>query len=86
MAVHQWTYFCHNLCLLNKHANRRIAKYLASTSTYVDLLDRNQRLITRGVFYRTHIYKGIECYLDAYFSGGWDQVDSDNTKNAMPCT
>ena len=45
----------------------RIANYLTSTSTYVDLPDGNQCFITRGVVYRPDIEKGIECYVDSDF-------------------
>ena len=64
-------------------AVRRTAKYLVSTSTYVDLPDVDGWLTTRVVIYSTDIEKGIEYYVDAKISGGWDQVDANNTKNAM---
>ena len=47
--------FCNNLCLVHEYAVRRITKYLTSTSTSVDLPDRNQRLTTRGVAYSPDI-------------------------------
>ena len=28
--------------------------------------------------YKPDIEKFIECYVDANFSGGWDQLDTDN--------
>ena len=52
-------------------------------STYVDLPDGNWRLTTCGVVYRPNIEKGIECYIDANFAGGWDQADADNAENVM---
>ena len=52
-------YFAH------KRAVRRITKYLASTSTYVDLTDVNRWLTTRGVVYSPDIEKGIKCYVDS---------------------
>ena len=27
--------------------------------------------------------KNIECYVDANFSGGWDQADANNAENIM---
>ena len=83
MAVHQYARFCNNLCPLHEHVVRRIAKYLASTPTYVDLPDGNLRLNTRGIVCRNDIEKGIECDVDSNFAGGWDQSDYDNAENFM---
>ena len=55
-----------------------IAKYPGSTSTYMDLSDTNLRLITHGIVYKPNIEKGIECYVDADFAGGWAQSDVHN--------
>ena len=71
---------------MNEHAVRRITKYLASTSTYVDLTYVNIRLNTHGIVYNTDIEKGIKCYVDAEFSGGRAQVDADNAENVMSHT
>ena len=60
-----------------------MAKNLASTSTYVDLPDVNWQLTTRGIIYKPDIVKGIKCYVDADFSGGWAQADVDNAGNVM---
>ena len=49
----------------------------------MDLLDGNQRLSTRGVVYKPDKEKGIKCYVDAEFSGGWAQADADNAENVM---
>ena len=70
--------FFNNPHLVHKCSVRHITKYLASTSTYVDLPDGNIRLTIRGVFYRSDIEKFIKCYVDANFSGGWAQEDADN--------
>ena len=74
------------MCLVQKRAIRRIANYLASTSTHVDLPDDNLRLTTHGLVYRFDTEKGIECYVDAKFSGGWSQEDADNTENFLSFT
>ena len=63
---------------MHERTIRSIAKYLTRTSTYVDLPDGNQRLFTHGVVYRPDKEKGIECYLDSKFAGGWAKSDSDN--------
>ena len=70
MAVHQCARFCNNQRLVHKRAVRRITKYLTSTSTYVDLPDVNQRLTTRGIFYKPDIEKVIGCYVYANFPVG----------------
>ena len=72
--------FCNNPCLVHECTVRRITKYLTSTSTYVDLPDRNRRLTTRGVSYRPDIEKFIECYIGADFFDGWAQSDADNAE------
>ena len=36
--------------------------------------------------YKPDKEKGIECYIDADFAGGWAQADSDNVENFMSCT
>ena len=63
-----------------------MAKYLASTSTYVDLPIANSRLSTRGVVYKPYKYKVVDCYVDSNFTSGWYQSDSDNAENFMSCT
>ena len=59
MAVHQCALFYNNPCLVHDRAVRRIPKYLASTSTYVDLPNGNQMLTTEVVVYSNYIKKGI---------------------------
>ena len=49
----------------------------------MDLPYGNWRLTTCGVVYRTDIEKGIECYADAQFSGGWAQSYAVNEENFM---
>ena len=71
---------------MHERAVRHITEYPATTSTYVDSPDGNLWLTTRGVVYRTNIEKGIECYVDANFSGGWSQADADNEENVMSRT
>ena len=69
MDVHQCARLLYNPRLVQKHALRRIAQYLASMSTYGDLPYVNCQLTTCGVVYRFNIEKCIECYEDANFSG-----------------
>ena len=71
MAVHQCEHFFNNPGLVHERAIRRVANYLASTSTSVDLPDVNWRLTTCREVYKPDIEKGMECYVDAKFAGGW---------------
>ena len=73
--------FYNNLHLVHERAIRRITKYLARMSTYVDLPDGNWWLTICDVVYRTDIEKVTECCADADLSGGWAQVDADNAEN-----
>ena len=81
MAVHQCARFCNNPRLVHKRFVRRITKYLAIMSTYVDLLDRNIWLTTCGIVNKTDIEKGVECDADDDFDGIWYQADANNEKN-----
>ena len=38
------------------------------------------------IIYRPNKSKGMECYVDAEFSGGWTQDDSDNAENVLSQT
>ena len=80
MTVHQCYRFCNNPGLVQKRAVRRIAKYLVSTSTYVDLPDGYSRLSTCSVVYNTDKEKVIKLYLDADFAGGWNQTYANNAE------
>ena len=70
MDVHKCAIFFNNSRLVHKLAIRCNAEYLSSTSTYVDLPDRNQRLTTCSVVHRPDLGNFIECYVDANFSTG----------------
>ena len=41
---------------------------------------------TRGIIYKPDKSRGLECYFDADFSGGWTQSDADNVENVMSRT
>ena len=86
MAVHQCARVCNNMRLFYKFSVRHIAKYLSSTSTYVDLPDANGQLSTHGVVYNPYKEKIIKCYVDANFAGGWAQLDYDDAENFVLST
>ena len=52
MAVKQCERFCNNLRLGQERTIIHIATYLASTSTYMDLPNKNQLFTTNGIVYR----------------------------------
>ena len=43
----------------------------------------NRCLSTHGVVYNKDKEKGNECYIDASFAGGWDQVDANNVEESV---
>ena len=73
MAVHQCARFSANPMLSHERAIKRIGKYLLSDPT-------------RGIIYRPDPSRGLECFVDADFAGGWSQADSDNAENVMSRT
>lgn len=73
MAVHQCARFCNNPRLSHERAVKRIVKYLIGTKE-------------RGVICKPDRSKGLECYADADFAGGWDRGDSENPENVMSRT
>ena len=73
MAVHQNARFCNEPMLSNEKAVPRIGNYLLGTRT-------------RGIVYKPDKSKGLECYVDADFAGGWSQADAENAENVMSRT
>ncbi len=58
MAVHQVARFCNDPKLCHEKAVMRIGRYLLHTHD-------------RGIIYEPDKSKGLECYVDADFAGGW---------------
>ena len=85
MDIQKCAHFYNNPHLAQERVVRKIVKYLASTSTYMDPTHVNRWISTRGVFYKRDKEKGIECYVDVNLAGGWDQADYDNTENFILC-
>ncbi len=73
MAVHQCACFCNDPRLSHERAVKRIARYLIGTKD-------------RGVVCSPDSSRGLECFADADFAGGWDCGDSDNPENVMSRT
>ena len=68
---------------MHEQAIRCIVKYPTRTSIYVDIPYGNLELYTRGVFYMINEERGIECYVNDEFAGGWAQPDSDHIEDDM---
>jgi hypothetical protein len=73
MAVHQTARFSNNPMLSHEKSIMRIGRYLLDTRK-------------RGIIYKPDKSKGLECYVDADFAGGWSQADSDNADNVLSRT
>ena len=73
MVVHQIAHFCINPQLTHKQAIKRRGRYFLHTRK-------------EGIFSSTEKSKGMECYVDSDFGGGWQQADSDNADNIMSRT
>ena len=61
MSVHHCVHFCNNPRPVHERAVRRIVKYLASTSIYVNLPDGTWRLNTCSEVDRPDKETGIQC-------------------------
>ena len=73
MAVHQCENFNNDPMILHERQIKRIVKYLMETEDF-------------GIVYKPDAIKGIEFFVDADVSGGWNQLDADNSENVMPRT
>jgi len=70
MPVHQTAGFCNDPKLSHEQAITRIGRYLLGS--------RN-----KGIKYKVDLSKGLECYVDADFAGGWDQTNPYDASNLM---
>ena len=59
--------------LLHEKAIKRLGRYLYHTKR-------------EGIVYNPDTSKGLECYVDADFAGGWQQADSDDPDNVLSRT
>jgi hypothetical protein len=73
MAVHQCARFNANPKLCHEKAVKRIARYLLGT-------------IDKGIKYSPDPNRGLECYVDADFAGGWSSGDHTNPECVLSRT
>jgi len=65
MAVHQAARFCIQPMLSHERAVKKIGRYLSGNKD-------------KGLIFKPDLSKGIECYVDADFAGGWAKADAVN--------
>jgi len=73
MAVHQAARFCIDPKLSHERAVKRIGRYLIGNKN-------------KGIVFKPDTSKGVECYVDADFAGGWSKADADNSDNVLSRT
>ena len=73
MAVHQTARFSNNPKLCHEKAIQRLGRYLLHTKD-------------KGIIYSPDTSKGLECYVDADFAGGWSQSDAEDAETVMSRT
>jgi hypothetical protein len=73
MPVHQTVRFLNDPKLVHEQAITWIGQYLLGTKE-------------KGIKYKTDQSKGLECYVDADFAGGWDITDPHDTSNLISRT
>ena len=56
--------------LSHKKENKRLGRYLSHTRK-------------EGIVYSPDTSKGLECYVDTDFAGGWQEENSDDADNVM---
>jgi hypothetical protein len=70
MATHQTARFSNDPKLSHEQAIMRIGRYLLGS-------------MNRGIVYEPDPSKGLECYVDADFAGGWSNADADDADNLL---
>ncbi len=73
MATHQTVCFSNQPMLIHEKSIMRIGCYLLDTPKH-------------GIIYKPDITKGLECYVNADFAGGWSQADAHNSGNILSRT
>ena len=73
MAVHQTARFKNSPMLSHEKAIKRLGRYLYHTNK-------------EGIIYNPDTSRGLECYVDEDFAGGWQQADADDPENVMSRT
>ena len=73
MAVHQCARLSINPMLSHERAIKHIGRYLLGSKD-------------RGIVFKPDSQKGLECYVDADFAGGWSKEDAQDPDNVLSRT
>ena len=73
MTTHQCARFNNDPKLSHERALYRVVRYLVGTQN-------------KGLVFKPDASKGLECYVDADFSGNWTAADSDDPENVLSRT
>ena len=73
MAVHQCAKFSMNPMLSHEKDTKRIGRYLLGSKN-------------RGIVFKSEPHKGLECYVDANFVGGWNKEDAGDLDDVLSRT
>ena len=73
MATHQCARFCTDPKLSHERAVKRIVRYLLDTKD-------------EGIIYKPDTSRGLECYVDADFAGGWKDGDHTSPESVLSRT
>ena len=73
MATHQKVRLFINPKFSHKRDIHRIGRYFKGTEN-------------KGVIFKPDSDKGLECYVDTYFAGGWDKENSGNHESVLSIT
>ena len=72
MTNHQCVRFKNDPHISHELAVKCIGRYLLDTRY-------------KGILYRPDIPRGLECYIDADFAGGWKDGDHDSPESVLSC-
>ena len=73
MATHQCARFNSNPKLCHERAVKRIVKYLLDSKD-------------KGIVFRPDLSRGLECFVDADFAGGWKDSEKDTPESVLSRT
>ena len=73
MATHQCARFSNHPRLLHERAIKKIVRYLLDSKD-------------KGIMFRPDLSRGLECFVDADFAGGWKNGDHDCPESVLSRT
>ena len=73
MVTHQCARFCSSPKLSHESAAKRTVRYLLQSRD-------------KGIIFRPDLSKGLECFVDVDFAGGWKDGDHESPKSVLSRT